>query len=70
MSIEAPRYKLYSALKSLRASWEQARERWQDAVRQEFERWHDARVKQFVPVFVERNVRQRLRFSERPAAAR
>jgi hypothetical protein len=37
VSVEAPRYKLYSALKSLRASWEQAQDRWQDAVRHEFE---------------------------------
>jgi hypothetical protein len=39
-------------------------------VRKEFERWSDARVKQFVPVFVERNLRQQLRVSERPVTAR
>jgi hypothetical protein len=37
MSLETPRYKLHSALKSLRAVWEQVGDRWKDAVRQEFE---------------------------------
>jgi hypothetical protein len=40
VSLEAPRYKLYSALKVLQASWDEARDRWQDDVRQEFEEKH------------------------------
>jgi hypothetical protein len=40
VSLEAPRYKLYSALKVARASWESAQERWQDVVRQDFEEKH------------------------------
>lgn len=37
MSLEAPRYKLYAALKSLRVCWDQTRQRWRDPVRQRFE---------------------------------
>jgi hypothetical protein len=40
VSLESPRYRLYSALKVLRASWERAQERWQDVVRQDFEEQH------------------------------
>ena len=40
MSLEAPRYKLYSALKVVQASWEQTEDRWQDAVRQQFQEQH------------------------------
>jgi hypothetical protein len=37
VSVEAPRYKLYAALKAIRASWEQAQDKWHDAVRHDFE---------------------------------
>jgi hypothetical protein len=40
VSLEAPRYKLYSAFKVLQASWEQTQDRWQDAVRQQFQEQH------------------------------
>jgi hypothetical protein len=37
VSLETPRYKLHSALKTLRGVWEQASDRWKDPVRQQFE---------------------------------
>ena len=37
MSLEGPHYKLHAALKSLRVAWEQAQDRWHDAVRHDFE---------------------------------
>jgi hypothetical protein len=38
MSLETPRYKLHAALEVLRGRWDEARDHWQDAVRQEFEK--------------------------------
>jgi hypothetical protein len=40
VSLESPRYKLYSALKVARAAWQRAEERWQDVVRHDFEEQH------------------------------
>jgi hypothetical protein len=37
VSLETPRYKLYSALEALRGQWDHARDHWQDAVRKDFE---------------------------------
>jgi hypothetical protein len=40
VSLETPRYKLYSAFKSLREHWGQVREKWRDPVREDFEERH------------------------------
>ena len=40
------------------------------AVRAEFDRRHDARVQDFVPVFVERSLRRKLRSTERVTSER
>ena len=37
MSLSTGRYKLYTAMKDLAARWEETKDQWQDAVRQEFE---------------------------------
>jgi hypothetical protein len=37
MSLDAPRYKLNSSMKALRARWEEVAELWNDPVRQRFE---------------------------------
>ena len=44
MSLSTARYKLYTVMKDLAVRWEETKEHWQDAVRQDFEE------KQFAPL--------------------
>jgi hypothetical protein len=37
VSLDTARYRLYEALKTLRATWNEVEQRWRDPVRQQFE---------------------------------